>query len=456
MKKDSDSLTRFLKYPQAVLIESFAGMILLGTILLALPWAHLPGRVGILDAFFTATSAVCVTGLIVVDTSSDFTRFGQLIIIILIQAGGLGVMTFASLAFHFLGQRLSLKTQAALQESLFQKDVGSDFIDIFKFILLFTLVMETAGALILFFAILPYSSGALPALGSAVFHSISAFCNAGFSINQNSLMPYRTNGLILGVIMVLIIAGGVGHIVARELYLHIKRMFSKKGAQIWQLSFHTRMVLWISGILILAGAVGIFITGLTGDEKSIWESICAAVFQSVSARTAGFNSVDITNLPLSALFMLTILMFIGGSPGSCAGGVKTTSVTIWIAELFAKLRGEEQANILGRRIPIIIQRRATLMVKLGILWTIFGILVLLFTENGRAGLCLTEIIFEQVSALGTVGLSTGLTPDLTAAGKIWIVISMFVGRLGPLTLAMWVVADKGTRVQNPEGSIMIG
>ncbi len=439
------------------MVWGFAGAIAIGTILLWLPFAHQPGRVGLLDALFTATSAVCVTGLAVVDTGSDFTLFGQIVILLLIQLGGLGVMTFAVIAFKALGMRLSLVSQAAVQDSMFQKDVAVLFKSVFGGILALTLIIEFIGAAVLFAFLAPLK-GASGAAFTSVFHSVSAFCNAGFSLYPDSLIGLRGTGGLAAVVAALIVLGGLGHTTLYEIFGLVKRKLTGKRSvgKIARLSLHAATALWMSAGLIIAGAVMLMIFGLTTGEKNAWEIVGNALFQSVTSRTAGFNTIDIGALPVASLFLLTTLMFVGGSPGSCAGGVKTTTLAVWLARIKSSLAGEKEVSILGRRLPDETVSRAGLLMGLAILWNIAGVMILSATEPGVNGAGLSQIVFEQVSAFGTVGLSTGITPSLSVSGRLWIILTMFVGRLGPLTMAVWIVNKKRVNVHYPKGEVMIG
>jgi trk system potassium uptake protein TrkH len=453
----STRLVKFFGLPEAILVASFAATILVGALVLLLPWAHLPGRVTFLDTLFTSTSAVCVTGLIVVNTGSDFTRFGQIVIMVLIQAGGLGIMTFAALMFQFLGRRMSLRSQALLHGSFFQQDIGVNFRAMFRRILWLTAITETLGAILLFLALWPRASRVSEAFMSAVFHAISAFCNAGFSIYDDNLLGLKHNYLFTTTIMVLIVIGGLGYTVAHEVWQKLESRFAGQRSQGDQrFSVHSRLVLIMSGILIVGGTVGLLILGLTATETSWGAKVNAALFQSVTARTAGFNTVDIGYLPVSSLMLLTILMFIGGSPASCAGGIKTTAFAISWAELRARIRGESEVKLLNRRISNDTLWRVSLLIRLALLWNIVGIFLLLALERGHPGMGLQNVIFEQLSAFGTVGLSTGITDKLSPLSRLWIIATMFVGRLGPLTLAMWFFHPKPGHVQYPEGKVMIG
>ncbi|MDD5641018.1 MAG: potassium transporter TrkG [Syntrophales bacterium] len=455
-RSSSNRLREFLKLPEAILVGSFAGVILLGALLLLLPWSQRT-PVTFLDALFTSTSAVCVTGLIVVDTATAFTHFGQMVIMALIQAGGLGIMTFAAIAFQFLGKRLSLKSQALLHGSFFQQDVGVNFRLIFKQILWLTAVTELVGATLLFLALGPRTQQA-EALFASAFHAVSAFCNAGFSVYTENCMRPGLNLLFNGTILGLIMLGGLGHMVVHELWQKLTSYRRNRGggSRTPRLSAHSRVVLLVSLVLIIGGALGLLFFGLTPGETTWGAKIQAAFFQSISARTAGFNTVDVGRLPQASLLLLIILMVIGGSPASCAGGIKTTAFAISLAELRARMRGETEVNLFNRRIPKETLSRVSILIRLAAVWNIFGVFLLLATEAQQPGLGMHHLLFEQISAFGTVGLSTGITDKLSAAGRIWIIATMFVGRLGPLTLAIWFFPAKQVHVLCPEGRIMIG
>jgi len=440
--------------PESLLVAGFGGLIGIGTVLLSLPLSH-KGSVGVLDALFTATSAVCVTGLAVVDTGTDYTTLGQLVILLLIQAGGIGVMSFAALAFALLGRRLSLRAQAALSSSMLQREVASEFRGIFRRILKFVLIAEAAGAVLIFFGMLP-SRGAGHAAYSAVFHSISAFCNAGFSLYSDSLIGWRNNPVVLSTVMILILLGGIGHPVVVDLWRKFLVARRRESAEPKRLELSSIVALSTSGVLILGGLGLLLLFGLTSSEGSWPSRLWNALFQSVTARTAGFNTVDIGVLPLSSLLLIVLLMFVGGSPGSCAGGIKTTTFILWLAKLWSLLRGGKWPRLFGRHVPGEIARRASMIIGLAVVWNLAGLLLLLATEGRSPGVGMHDVLFEQVSAFGTVGLSTGLTSKLSVAGKLWIIVTMFVGRLGPLTLAVWAFARKTPGVRYPEGRIMIG
>lgn len=447
----------FLRVPQFLPIAGFLAVILIGSALLWLPWSHEPDAVSYLDALFTSTSAVCVTGLTTVNIANDFTVAGQVVIIVLIQIGGLGVMTYAAMVLTLLRRRMSLRTQAALHASLFQTDAARDFKRIFRRIVVITLSLEAIGAVVLFLTLLP-STPSASAAWSAVFHSISAFCNAGFSILPGNLVEMRSNHVFLAVVAILIILGGLGFMVLRELLDAGRGTLARRerlGPR--RFTLHTSVVLRSSLVLIVGGAVLMLLFGMTSGEGTWGERTAGALFQSISARTCGFNTIDVGALPLASLLILALLMFVGGSPASCAGGIKTTSIAVLFARLRSHLTGEEEVRLGGRRIGRDLVRSVGLLLTLAVFWNLVGLLVLGHVERGRPGVELQHLLFEQISAFGTVGLSTNsTTAGLSVAGKIWIMATMYVGRLGPLTLVSLAIHHKKKGVTFPEGKVMIG
>jgi trk system potassium uptake protein TrkH len=446
-------LKRLLATPQGLLVGSFLSAIVLGGLLLSLPISQTHQSVDMLDAFFTATSAVCVTGLAVADTGKEFTIFGQAVILVLIQLGGLGVMTFAGIALMLVTGRIPLRSQEALSDTLLQHDAAHEFKTMLWRMLRITALIESIGALLIFGFLVKDKPGG-HALWSAVFHSISAFCNAGFSLYSDSLIGLKHNSGLVMTVATLIILGGIGLVVLMELAGHLKNWRTKQDCQ--QLSLHTRTVLVTSTILLLGGFLFLIFYGLGPDDRNLSDRMLDAAFQSVTARTAGFNTLEIGHLPVASLFFLSVLMFIGGSPGSCAGGVKTTTVAIWLARIRCRLIGRSDTYLLGRTVPVELVRRATVLVSLALLFNLVGILLLLGTEAKPDGVDFMAVLFEQISAFGTVGLSTGLTPELSTAGRVWIILTMFIGRLGPLTMALWAIPLKKATITYPTGKVMIG
>jgi len=437
--QDNRLFHRMFSRPQGFLAGTFLALILTGTVLLSLPIAHARPGISPLDALFTATSAVCVTGLTVVDTGRDFNRFGQITILILIQLGGLGIMTFAVLVLQVVGQKLSFRSQAALQDVFYQKNAAVRFRQNLKWIILFTVVIEALGAVLLFHA-LPAELQRGPGAYVAVFHAV---------------VSLRGHLAFMTVISVLIVLGGLGYTVILEITSRAwYRLIRRPNPVVW--SLNTRVVLTTTLALILVGGVALGVLGLASDEPGRSPPAGNAIFQSITARTAGFNTVEIGNLPMASLLCLALLMFVGGSPGSCAGGVKTTTLAIWVARLKARLQQRDDVTIRGRRIPVDLVRRTGLLVGVAAVYNLLGVMVLAITETSTPGVGLEHILFEQVSAFATVGLSTGLTAKLSVIGELWIILTMFVGRLGPLTIALVVMERKPADVRMAEERLMIG
>jgi trk system potassium uptake protein TrkH len=438
-----------------VLAVSIGGLILAGGLLLWLPISAAPGRATpLVDALFTATSAVCVTGLIVQDTPLHFSMFGQVVIMLLIQAGGLGYMTISTVLAAALGRSVTLQERLTLQEGLNVQ--GLDGLLRFALaVLKLTLFFELTGATILALRWAP-DLGLLRAFWFGLFHAVSAFNNAGFSLWSDNLMRWRGDLAVNLVITLLIIGGGLGFFVLTELLQRHRKV---------RLSVHTRLVLVATGLLLFAGTIGIYVLE-AGNPRTLanlpWnEQWLAAWFQSVTPRTAGFNTIDYGAMTPPALFLTMALMFIGASPGSTGGGVKTTTFSITIAALWATVRGETEPHIFGRRLGPDLVARA-----------FFVSLIAFLVLNGIAGVVLiTEqrdllrTLFETTSAFGTVGLSMGengapvsLSAFFSPAGKILMMLMMFIGRLGPLTLAFAVArrASVHPRLRYPEGKVLIG
>lgn len=423
-------LNRLKLAPAQIVMLSFTGLILLGTLMLALPVSAVDGKeISFIDAFFTATSATCVTGLSTLSLSENFSFIGQVIVLLLIQIGGLGYMTLYSSMTILLGKSLAVKEQVLMQDLLdisSFEDLLSMIIDIIKY----TLVIELFGALALTiaFTIEGYDFG--QSIYYGFFHSISAFCNAGFALFDNSLEEFGLNPLIHGVISVLIILGGLGFIVIKELESII---FT--GKRLINMSVHSKIVI-VTNILLIA-FVGLYIffseylNSLNG--MSLWEQIQISFFQSVTTRTAGFNTISLNSLYPHTLYLICLIMFIGASPGSTGGGIKTTTFAILFQSVKATLRGKDRVEFFDRTVPNQLVVRAVAIIVISLIVVSFFILLMMRIETEHSFL---SIFFEVVSAFATVGLSLGITPYLTAAGKISLIILMFIGRVGPLTLAL--------------------
>ncbi len=446
--------------PAQALVFYYTAAILLGTGLLATPWAAQGESLFFLDALFTATSAQCVTGLIVVDTGTTLTLFGQCIVLVLIQIGGLGITTFSVYLFLYLRVGVSSRGRWLIHETLMHTPVSS-WQDLIKGIFVLTLVIEGVGAFMLAFAFVPVL-GFWPGIYSALFHSISAFCNAGFSLFPDSLIGFRDNPLVNLTIMALIILGGIGFLVIQEL-VQIVRSRVKQRSKRPKLSLHSKIVLVTTVVLIVYGAV--MIGWLESDNSlagmPLIEGFWTALFQSVTARTAGFNTIDLNVFRAPTVFLVLFLMFIGASPGSAGGGVKTTSLALFFAIFYSRLRGNQHTSLFRRTLPDEAITKALALVLLAIILigiALFGLMIVqnsdLAHENSREFLSYT---FEAFSAFGTVGLSIGATAKLNDIGKMIIILLMFVGRVGLLTMA-FAIAGRTRRFapHYAEENIMIG
>ncbi len=443
--------------PANALILFYATAILAGTLALATPWAAQP-VLPFLDALFTATSAQCVTGLVVVDTGSRLTLFGQTVVLALIQLGGIGITTFSVYLFVYLRSGVGLRDRWILHETLMHTPVRS-LHELVRDVIHLTLIIEGIGAVLLAIVFVP-QFGLANGLYQAVFHSISAFCNAGFSLFPDSLIGYRAHPLVNAVIMTLIILGGIGFLVIREL---LDRARQKHGRR-RRLSLHTKLVLVTSLVLIVGGAIGIFcLEGASAYHAAPFaERFWGALFQSVSARTAGFNTVDLNTFEVPTLLLMMVLMFIGASPGSTGGGIKTTSLALFVAMLYSRLKGSRTINIFKRTLPEETANKTMTLVMLALLWlTVMAFLLLSvqlpglsFAESRGAFL---DYTFEVVSAFATVGLSLGATAKLGAWGKIIVILLMFVGRIGLLSFAFAVVRrTRSNSAEYAQENIMIG
>ena len=460
------------KNPTQTLIASFLFLIISGAGLLMLPAASRDDRnLSFIDALFTSTSATCVTGLIVKDTGQDFSMMGQVVIITLIQLGGLGIVVFGAVLALLLGQAFSLRESVAMQDLLNTRTI-SRIGNMIAFIFIFTVLIEAAGAVSLFWMWddSPNWSGMHNQWFTSIFHSISAFCNAGFSLFSKNFIRYNRNWQLYSVVCPLIILGGLGFSVLYDL-LNIasdrtKRLlkkcfikqsrFSMKTPK--RLQLQTRIVLTVSASLIILGALGIlFFEHYTNHGDSGQKTgIMGALFQSITARTAGFNTVNIKALSPSSKFILILLMFIGGSPGSTAGGIKTVTLAVVVMTTIAALRKRPEVEMFKRSVRIVVVGRAITVTMLFLTVLFTATLALNVTESS-SDFSFMDIMFEAGSALGTVGLSTGITPVLTTAGKLIIITVMLIGRLGPLTLlAMLTFNLKPARYSYPEESIIVG
>jgi trk system potassium uptake protein TrkH len=435
-------------------------VILAGTVLLALPIAHAGEPVPLLDALFTATSATCVTGLAVVDTGTRFSTFGQAVLLGLIQVGGLGLMTFAVFTALALGGRVAFTGRVVIQETM-HHTARAGVRRLVRYVLAFTLVSEAAGALVLW---LRFRDEDVPggALWSAVFHAVSAFCNAGFSLFSDSLVRFRGDLVVNLAVTGLVILGGLGFLASMELRDQLAARL--RGARPPQATLHTRLVVSVTGAL-LALAMVVYLAlewnnalgGLPLDEK-----LLAAWFLSVTPRTAGFNTVDYGQMASQTLFFTIFLMFVGASPGSTGGGLKTTTFGVLVALVVARWRGRGRASLFHRTIPHAVMDRALLLAMLAWALVSLGIGLLAMVETGDAPYLdeqprFIAMMFEAVSAFATVGLSTGITPTLAPGSKLVLVALMFVGRVGPLTLVLAMrPREQRGRFRYAEENVMVG
>ncbi len=451
---------RVLKlHPSILVLISFLLAILVGAVLLKLPVSTETGFISWVDALFTAASAVCVTGLVVVDTGSYFTQFGQTVILVLIQIGGLGVMTISVMLFRWLGRSISIRHRMVMQD-LFAHTPRSDIFALVRRILFFTFGAEFLGAV----ALLIRWNGEQPfprLLFSSIFHSVSAYCNAGFSLFSDNMMRYRDDLTVNATICILIVAGGIGFPVLHDL----RNWLGKKKTERARLSVQTKTVLATTAVLIVGGALmfGYLEGSGGGDGGSTAHRVLVPLFQSITCRTAGFNTVDIGSLKDATLAMMIFLMFFGASPGSCGGGVKTTTLAILSAFTLSRLRRKKRVNLFRKSIPheTIARSVSLTLVSLSVIGIVLFLLLAGDSASGHpsAGPQRTFLayLFETVSAFGTVGLSMGLTPDLSVWDKCWVIGMMIVGRVGVLSFG-YILVGSGTEngIEYSEENMMVG
>jgi trk system potassium uptake protein TrkH len=444
-----------LKPAQTVML-SFLAVILIGTLFLMMPRATYPqNRISPIDALFTATSATCVTGLIVRDTGSGFTTFGQIVILVLIQIGGLGLMTMTTFFALILGRGMGIRERVLMSDVLNTRTL-SRIAHLIISILLLTFIFETFGAVLLYlsWSRIGAIGGTPKTIYYSVFHSVSAFCNAGFSLFSDSMMGFRDLIPVNLVMTTLIISGGLGFTV---LTLILRTTFLNWPLRkTTRITLQAKLVLLVTILLIVLGFIGMLAVEWDGAFAGLRVKgrLLAAYFQSVTARTAGFNTVSIASLSNASLFLLICLMFIGASPGGTGGGIKTSTFAITVGFLIANLRGRGSVEMFGRRVPNEIVDKALSIVIISTLVLMVNGFLLLAVEGDHSPI---KVIFELFSAFGTVGLSMGITPELSSLGKIIIMITMFTGRIGPLTLAL-ALGERRRRgeFEYPSEEIMVG
>ena len=438
--------------PAQIMVLGFASVILIGSILLNLPIASRNGEsIGFVNALFTATSAVCVTGLVVVDTGTYWTVFGQTVILFLIQIGGLGFMTLATLIFFIFGKKITLRDRLVMQEALNQFKI-SGIVRLTQYILIATFLIEGIGAILLSIRFIPIF-GVSKGIAYSIFHSISAFCNAGFDLmgDFTSLTAFVNDPLVNGVVWILIVIGGLGFTVVVDLLQ--TRKFSR-------FSLHTKMVLSITAILIGLGFIMILIleygNPATMGNLTLRGKLLSSMFHGITPRTAGFNTLPTDQLTTASIFLTIVFMFIGGSSGSTAGGVKTTTAGVVIWTIVSVIKGNDDTEIFHKRIPRDIINRSLAVIGISMLLIVLMTMALSITEKAFSFI---EIFFEATSAFGTVGLSLGITPSLSLPGRLLVSITMFAGRVGPLTLALALARQQQKKkglIKYPEEKVIVG
>ncbi|SDK75037.1 TrkH family potassium uptake protein [Natronincola ferrireducens] len=438
--------------PTQILVMGFASVIMIGAILLNTPIASEVGeRVGFINALFTATSAVCVTGLAVVDTGTYWSTFGKTVILILIQIGGLGFMTMATMVFVLLGKKISLRERLIIQEALNQYSLAG-IVRFTKYIIMGTFIIEGIGALFLSFRFVP-EYGWIQGIAYSIFHAISAFCNAGFDLigEGRGLTPYVTDPIVNFSIGSLVIIGGIGFSVLVDLT-------NQKSLK--RLSLHTKMVLFVT-VLLLALGFGLFLLLEWNNPETLGNlnfggKLLAGFFQSMTTRTAGFNTIVLDEMTNASKMLTIILMYIGGSPASTAGGIKTATLGVILFSVVSVIRGKEDTEVFNRRISRDIVNRSITVAVIGLTLITVITMILMITE---AGFTFEEILFETTSAFGTVGLSLGITSQLSNMGRLVIIFMMFAGRVGPLTIAYALARQQRKNrgiIKYPEGKILVG
>lgn len=447
--------------PSKIVSLSFLGAILTGTLFLMLPFSSSGEPLNFIDALFMATSATCVTGLTIINIGTELTPIGQMIILICIQIGGLGIMTFSLFFFLAAGKTATLASKMTVVGSLSRRTEEQKLLRALFFIFVMTFVIEGIGAVILYPRLQMLESPS-KAMFSSIFHAVSAFCNAGFGLYPDSLMPFQKDFVVPGVVMGLIVLGGIGFVVIDEVKEFARSFFSK---QAFRWSLHTKVVLAATLCLILFGTALIWLLEYDNTLKNLppvfqfWN----ALFQSVTPRTAGFNTVDISMMYDATLYFVMMLMFIGAAPGSTAGGIKVTTFAVLLAVIKSQAKGQEMTSIFKRKIPVDVIGRALAIFAAAFILVNFITFLLQITERASIEsnvphMNFLGLFFETVSAFGTVGLSTGVTPYLSDLGKLLITFTMFLGRIGPITFALGMIARRRKQVhfEYAEEDVMIG
>lgn len=449
---------KFTFKPAQIIVLGFLAVILLGGLLLSMPFSCRNGEFNnFLNSVFTATSATCVTGLIVVDTATFFTPIGQVIILLLIQVGGLGFMTLTTMLMVLLRRKITLRDRIVMQEALNQ-NANKGIVKLTRNIVFLTLFIETIGALCLMPAFIMDNGGV--GVWQAIFTAVSAFCNAGFDIlgghtgQFSSLTGYATNALVSLSVCMLIVLGGIGFTVIMDI-LRNKGNFKK-------LRMHSRVVLIVSGILILFGWVFFFIAEYSNPKTlgplNFGGKLLTSLFQSITPRTAGYNTINLVEMTHASKLMTMLFMFVGASPGSTGGGIKTTTLAILILVIFAGIKNDDNIYMSKHSLKTTNVYKAISVMSLSLILVVVTSVILLFTEQGMPSesYSMENLMFEAFSAFGTVGSTLGITPLLSSPGKIIIMLLMFFGRVGPVTIGVIFLRKNHEKITYPEGTLMIG
>lgn len=430
-----------------IIILGFAGVIVLGALLLMLPISTQNGVVTPFSkTLFTATSAVCVTGLVVFDTASYWSGFGQLIILIMIQIGGLGVISVASFLSMLAGRKISLMQRQTMQNALSAPQMGG-IVKLTRFIFLVSFAIEGIGALLLMPVFM--TKYGIRGIWMAVFHSVSAFCNAGFDLMGNqtgqysSLTSFAGSGYVTLVICLLIMIGGIGFLTWKDIAV--------KKTRFKEYSMQTKVILVTTAILIVIPAVFFFFSDFANEPLK--DRICMSVFQAVTPRTAGFNTADLNKMSDAGRSVMMLLMLIGGSPGSTAGGMKTTTIAVLFANAIAVFRKRQNANCYGRRIDDSTVKNASAILFMYVFFSMLSAIIISITD----GISMQMGMFETFSAIGTVGLTLGITPTLSAVSRFVLILLMFFGRVGGLTIIYAAFSQKdASTLKYPMENITVG
>ncbi len=447
MKKN---IKKFNLHPVQILSLGFLIVIVLGAVLLSLPISSVDANyTNFLDALFTSTSAVCVTGLITIDTGTYWNTFGQCVILMLIEIGGLGFMSLTTFIAILLGKKITLRDRLIMQEAMNTFKIEG-LIKMVQYVIGFTVLVQILGALILSTQFIP-ELGLSKGIFFSIFHSVSAFCNAGFDLNGNfnSLTGYSSNSIILLTLSFLIIIGGLGFTVIIELYNYKKKK---------RLSINSKIVLLVTGTLIIFGTILMLCLEYKNPETlgvmNIKDKLVNAYFAAVTPRTAGFNSISTDGMTAASKLITIILMLIGGSPGSTAGGLKTTTIGVLVLTVICILKGREETEAFGRRFSKETVYKSFTIVSIGVMWVVIVTLMLTVLEPQHSFI---NLFYEAASAFGTAGLTTGVTQNIGGVSKILLIISMYIGRVGPLTVLFAIIKrNKKKGYKYPEGKILIG